>query len=99
MKVELLRLDAASKPSPISEGVVQIQIIYTLQGINLTTQHSRVMKTPRTTIVHDAIKVSVWVLPHPSARLPRDTVTGIHGWPMHYPIVHLLGMVGYHPTQ
>jgi hypothetical protein len=22
--------------------------------------------------------------PHPSSRLPRDTSTGIHGWPMHY---------------
>jgi hypothetical protein len=33
MKVELLRLDSAIKPSPISEGIVEIQIIYTLQGI------------------------------------------------------------------
>jgi hypothetical protein len=32
--------------------------------------------------------------PHPSARLPRDTSTGIRGWPMHYPDVHTLGMVG-----
>jgi hypothetical protein len=32
--------------------------------------------------------------PHPSARLPHDTVTGIRGWPMHYPDVYPLGMVG-----
>jgi hypothetical protein len=32
--------------------------------------------------------------PHPSARLPRTTTMGIHGWPMHYPDVHPLGMVG-----
>jgi hypothetical protein len=32
--------------------------------------------------------------PHPSARLPCDTVAGIRGWPMHYPDVHLLSMVG-----
>jgi hypothetical protein len=31
--------------------------------------------------------------PHPSAHLPRDTATGIRGWPMHYPDVHPLGMV------
>jgi hypothetical protein len=32
--------------------------------------------------------------PHPSVRLPRDTVMDIHGWPMHYPDVHLLGVIG-----
>jgi hypothetical protein len=32
--------------------------------------------------------------PHPSARLPRDTTMGILGWPMRYPDVHSLGMVG-----
>jgi hypothetical protein len=32
MKVELLRLDAASKPSPISEGVMEIQINIHLEG-------------------------------------------------------------------
>jgi hypothetical protein len=31
--------------------------------------------------------------PHPSVRLPRDPAMSIHGWPMHYPDVHLLGMV------
>jgi hypothetical protein len=33
MKLELLRLNMASKPSPISKGVAKIRIIYTLQGI------------------------------------------------------------------
>jgi hypothetical protein len=32
--------------------------------------------------------------PHPSARLPRDTATGIRGWPMNYPDAHSLGIVG-----
>jgi hypothetical protein len=32
--------------------------------------------------------------PHPSACLPRNTAMGIHGWPMHNPDVHPLGMVG-----
>jgi hypothetical protein len=57
------------------------------------------MKTLQAVIVHDVIKESGRVLPHPSARLPHDTVTGIRGWPMHYPDVHPLGTVGYHPTR
>jgi hypothetical protein len=71
----------------------------TLQGINLSTRHSRVTKTRRLTIVHDVIKESSWVLPHPSPRLPCDAAMDIHGWPMHYPGEHLLGMVGYRPTR
>jgi hypothetical protein len=38
MKVELLRLCAANKPSPMSEGVTEIQInSQSCNGINLTT--------------------------------------------------------------
>jgi hypothetical protein len=66
---------------------------------HLTTWHLRVMKTPRVATFHDAIKESGQVLPHPSARLPYDTSTGICGWPMHYPGIHHVGMIGYHPTQ
>jgi hypothetical protein len=36
--------------------------------------------------------------PQPSAHLPRDTVMGIHGWSMHYPNVHPLGIIGYLPS-
>jgi hypothetical protein len=35
--MELLRLNAASKSSPISEGVTEIQIVYTLQGMKPDT--------------------------------------------------------------
>jgi hypothetical protein len=35
----------------------------------------------------------------PSVRLPRDTSTGIRGWPIHYPDLHPGGMVRYHPTR
>jgi hypothetical protein len=63
------------------------------------TRYLRVTKTPREAIVHDAIKESDQVLPHPSARLAHDTMMGIRGWPMHYPDVHPLGMVGYYPTR
>jgi hypothetical protein len=94
MKVELLCLNTPIKPSPISEGVAEIRIVYTLQGIkpNNTTH-----------VVHEDTTSdhSSWRdqgddpgPPHPSARLPRDTVTGIRGWPMYYPDVHLLDMVG-----
>jgi hypothetical protein len=57
------------------------------------------MKTQRAATVRDVIKESGRVLPHPNARLPRNTAMGIRGWPMHYSIVQPLGMVGYHPTQ
>jgi hypothetical protein len=56
------------------------------------------MKTPRAATVHDTIRESGRVLPHPSARLPQDTMMAIHRWHMHYLDVHPLGMVGYHPT-
>jgi hypothetical protein len=49
MKVELLRLDSANKPSPISEGVVEIRINkQPCKGINL--------RTPRVATAHDAVK-------------------------------------------
>jgi hypothetical protein len=57
MKVELLRLDSANKPSPISKGVVEIQINnQPCKGINLTTRHMQARRTPRVTIVHDVVK-------------------------------------------
>jgi hypothetical protein len=57
MKVELLRLDSANKPSPISEGVMEIQInSQPYKGINLTTRHTQARRAPRVAIVHDAVK-------------------------------------------
>jgi hypothetical protein len=37
--------------------------------------------------------------PHPSARLPHDVSMGIHEWPIRYPGLHPVGMVGYRLTQ
>jgi hypothetical protein len=99
MKLKFLHLNSAIKPTPISEVVMEIRIVYTLQGINLTTRHPRVTKTPRVAIVHDYYQRVKLGPPYPSASLPRDTSTGIHGWHPHYPTVHLLGMVGCHTTQ
>jgi hypothetical protein len=67
MKVELLCLGAANKPSPISEGVTEIQINnQPYKGINLTTRHTKARRAPRVATVHDAVKESGRVLPHPS---------------------------------
>jgi hypothetical protein len=94
MKLSFLRLNSAIKSSPISEGVTEIRISYYLardKPDNMT-----LVSHEDTTRGH-----SSWCdqgddsgTPHPSARLPRNTVTGIRGWPMHYPDVHPLGMVG-----
>jgi hypothetical protein len=68
MKVELLHLGAANKPSPISEGVAEIQInSQPYKGINLTTRHTQARRAPRVAIVHDVVKELGWVLPHPIA--------------------------------
>jgi hypothetical protein len=57
MKVELLHLGATNKPSPISEGVTEIQInSQPCKGINLTTRHTQARRAPRVAIVHDAVK-------------------------------------------
>jgi hypothetical protein len=68
MKVELLRLNTANKPSPISEGVAEIRInSQHCKGINLTTQHTQARRTPQVATVHDTVKESGRVLPHLSA--------------------------------
>jgi hypothetical protein len=57
MKVELLRLNTANKPSPIFEGVAEIRInSQPCKGINLTTRHTQAWRAPRVATVHDAIK-------------------------------------------
>jgi hypothetical protein len=56
-----------NKLSPISEGVIEIQInSQPCKGINLTTRHTQVRRAPRVATVHDAVKDSGRVLPHPS---------------------------------
>jgi hypothetical protein len=68
MKVELLRLNTANKPPPISEGVVEIRInSQPCKGINLTTQHTQAQRAPWVSTIHDVTKKPGQVLPHPSA--------------------------------
>jgi hypothetical protein len=67
MKVELLRLNASNKPSLMFEGVVEIRInSQPCKGINLTTRHTQAWRTPQVATVHDTVKESGQVLPHPS---------------------------------
>jgi hypothetical protein len=68
MKLIILRLGVANKPSPISEGVAEIRInSQPCKGINLITQHTQARRAPRVAIIHNVIKKSGWVQPHPSA--------------------------------
>jgi hypothetical protein len=60
MKVELLCLNTANKPSPMSEGVAEIRINnQPCKGINLTTQHTQVRRAPRVATVQDAVKETI----------------------------------------
>jgi hypothetical protein len=87
MKVELLRLNTANKPSPISEGVTEIRINnQPCKGINLTTQHTQVQRTPRVATVHDTVKESGWVLPHPSVAFHVYASMDTPWVARHYPV-------------
>jgi hypothetical protein len=68
MKLIILRLNIANKPSPMSEGVTEIRINnQPCKGINLTTWHTQAQRAPWVTTIHDVIKKLGQVLPRPSA--------------------------------
>jgi hypothetical protein len=100
MKLVILCLGAANRPSLISEGVAEIRInSQPCNGINLTTRHTWARREPRVATVHDAVKESGWsylTLVPSSTRMPQRTHCG---WPEHYSIVHLWSEVRYHPTH
>jgi hypothetical protein len=57
MKLIILHLDSANKPSPMSEGVVDIQIYSkSYKGINLTTRHTQARRAPQVATIHGAVK-------------------------------------------
>jgi hypothetical protein len=67
MKLIILCLNTANKPPTTSEGVTEIQINnQPCKGINLTTWHMWAMEATRVATVHDTVKESGQVLPHPS---------------------------------
>jgi hypothetical protein len=68
MKLIILHLNIAKKPSPMSEGVVEIRINnQPCMGINLTTRHTWATEATRVATIHDEAKKSGWVLPRLSA--------------------------------
>jgi hypothetical protein len=68
MKLIILRLNTATKPSPISEGVMEIWInSQPFKGINLTKWHTQARRAPRVATIHDVTKKPARVLPRPSA--------------------------------
>jgi hypothetical protein len=57
MKLIILSLGAANKPSLIFESVMEIQInSQSCKGINLTTRHTQTQRVPRVAITHDEVK-------------------------------------------
>jgi hypothetical protein len=99
MKVELLRLGAANKPSPISEGITEIWINSQLcKGINLTIRHTQARKASRVATIHDTVKEpaeNYLALVLYFTRTPQRTH---RGWPDTIPY-NIHKEVGYRPTQ
>jgi hypothetical protein len=100
MKLIILCLNLVNKPSPMTEGVTEIRIkSQPCKGINLTTRHTQAQRH------HEWQPFTMWpkswvrsylALVLSSMRMPRRTH---HGWPEHYPIVHLWSEVRYHPPH
>jgi hypothetical protein len=60
MKLIILRLDLANKPSLIFESVTEIQInSQPCKGINLTTQHTQVQRATWVTTIQDEVKETI----------------------------------------
>jgi hypothetical protein len=95
MKVELLRLNTANKPSPMSKNVTEIWInSQPCKGINMITQHTQARRAPRVATIHDEAKETI-----------RAYLTRVHvfhayasvdtSWVAHaLSHVHPLGMLG-----
>jgi hypothetical protein len=99
MKVELLCLNTANKPSPMSESAVEIQINnQPCKGINLTTRHTQVRRAPRVATVHDAVKESGRVLLHPSVVFHAYALMDTP-WVADTISYNIHKEVGYRPTQ
>jgi hypothetical protein len=91
-------MTSVNKHHPYPRVSRRLESIYILQGNNLITWQTWVTQTPWVATVHDDYQRVKPGPPYPSACLPRDTSTGIRGWPPHYPNVHPLSMVGCRPT-
>jgi hypothetical protein len=80
--------ELSEQASPISEGVAEIRIVYTLHAIK--PDNTTLESHEDTTSFNSSWRDQGYDPgpPHPSARLPRDTSIGIRGWGMHYPGIH-----------
>jgi hypothetical protein len=99
MNVELLRLNTANKPSPMSECVAEIRINnQPCKGINLTTRHTQTQRhhvwQPFTIQSNNRVG-SYLTLVSSSTRMPRRTH---RVWPDTVPY-NIHKEVGYRPTQ
>jgi hypothetical protein len=99
MKLIILRLNTINKPSPMSEGVAEIQINnQPCKGINLTTRHTQAQRhhawQPFMTWSKGRAR-SYLTLVSSSTCMPRRTH---HGWPDTIPY-NIHKEVGYHPTR
>jgi hypothetical protein len=60
MKLIILCLNTVNKPSPMSEGVAEIQINnQSCKCINLKTWHSQARREPRVTTIHNEVKETI----------------------------------------
>jgi hypothetical protein len=85
--------------SPISEGVTEIRITITLQGINLATWHTWATKATRVATFHDDYQRVEPDLPYPSAIFHAKTSTGNLWVAQTLSQCHPWSTVGCHPTQ
>jgi hypothetical protein len=60
MKLIILCLNTVNKPSPMSEGVMEIRInSQPCKGINLTTRHTQARRAPQVVTIHNVAKETI----------------------------------------
>jgi hypothetical protein len=71
----------------MSEGVTEIRINnQPCKGIVLTAQHTQAKRAPRVATIHDAVRESGRVLPHPSAVFHAYALADTLWLARHYPV-------------
>jgi hypothetical protein len=60
MQLIILRLDSVNKPSPMSEGVMEIEInSQPSKGINQTAWYMQARRAPRVATIHDTVQETI----------------------------------------
>jgi hypothetical protein len=99
LKLIILHLNTVNNPSPMFEGVAKIWINnQPSNGINLTTRHTWATESTQVAIVHDVVKESGRVLPHPSGIFHAFASADTPCVDRHYP-VYIHKQVRYLPAQ